>query len=89
VLEADNGNTIIKSYIYANGEILMQHNGNHTADKYFYLHDRLDSVCEVLDANGTVKNHYKYKLFGEIYIASIGVENAIHPMIRTTKKGEM
>jgi RHS repeat-associated protein len=68
-LDADRGNLILKSYIYANGEILMQYNGNHTADKYFYLHDRLCSVREVIDANGTVKNHYTYKPFGEILTA--------------------
>jgi hypothetical protein len=44
----------------------MQHNGNHTADKYFYLHDRLGSVREVIYANDTVKNHYTYKPFGEL-----------------------
>jgi hypothetical protein len=47
----------------------MQHNGNHTADKYFYLQDRLGSVREIIDANGTVKNYYTYKPFGEILTA--------------------
>jgi RHS repeat-associated protein len=53
----------------------MQHNGNHTADKYFYLHDRLGSVREVIDANGTVKNHYTYKPFGELLDSSETVSN--------------
>jgi uncharacterized glyoxalase superfamily protein PhnB len=40
--------------MYANGEILMQYNGNHKADKYFYLHDRLGSVWQVIDCDITV-----------------------------------
>ena len=31
---------IVKTYIYANSQIIAQHTGDHTADRYFYLHDR-------------------------------------------------
>jgi RHS repeat-associated protein len=54
-----------KTYMYANGEILMQHNGNHTADKYFYLHDRLGSVREIIDTDGAVVRNYTYGPFGQ------------------------
>ena len=33
--------TVKKTYIYANGQILAQHDGSHTTARYFYLHDRL------------------------------------------------
>jgi len=33
----DMGNNIMMIIcVYANGEVLMQYNGNHKADKYFY-----------------------------------------------------
>jgi RHS repeat-associated protein len=46
----------------------MQHNGNHTAEKYFYLHDRLGSVRQIIDPNGKVVNRYMYQPFGVIHI---------------------
>jgi RHS repeat-associated protein len=51
--------------MYANGEILMQHNGNHTADRYFYLHDRLGSVREIINTDGAVVRNYTYGPFGQ------------------------
>jgi RHS repeat-associated protein len=66
LLEIDPADSLIKkSYYYANGEILMQQNGNHTADKYFYLHDRLGSVREVINTSGSVVHHYTYGPFGQ------------------------
>lgn len=47
VLDADDNNAILKTYIHANNQIIMQHNGNHTGSKYFYLHDRLGSVRQM------------------------------------------
>jgi hypothetical protein len=35
------GGRIMKSYTYADSEILMQYDGSHLADKYFYLHERM------------------------------------------------
>ncbi len=56
-----------KSYIYANGEILVQHNGDDCmANRCFYLHDRLGSVREIIDYSGSVVNHYTYGPFGEM-----------------------
>jgi RHS repeat-associated protein len=65
VLDADRDNLIIKSYIYANGQVLAQQNGNHTANKYFYLHDRLGSVREVINTEGEVVRQYTYGPFGQ------------------------
>lgn len=53
----------------------MQHNGNHTADKLFYLHDRLSSVRLLIDTAGLVKNNYTYKPFGELLDSSQTVSN--------------
>jgi len=44
----------------------MQHNGNHTAEKYFYLHDRLGSVRQIIDQDGLVVNYYTFDAFGNI-----------------------
>ncbi len=55
---------IMKSYIYANAEILAQHDGDSAAARYFYLHDRLGSVREIIDYSGSVVNHYTYGPFG-------------------------
>jgi RHS repeat-associated protein len=54
-----------KTYIYANSQILAQHNGNHTAEKYFYLHDRLGSVRQVIDQNAWVVKYYTFDAFGK------------------------
>ena len=64
VLDADRDNLIFKSYVYANSQVLAQQNGNHTANRYFYLHDRLGSVREVIDQDGTMVNHYTYEPWG-------------------------
>lgn len=55
-------------YIYANDQIIAQHDGCYTDDRYFYLHDRLGSVRQLID-NGTigVVNRYTYDPFGELF----------------------
>ena len=68
-IDPDNNNSIEKTYIYANGEILAQHNGDHTAGRYFYLHDRLGSVRLIIDSSANVKNRYTYKPFGLVHSA--------------------
>ncbi len=60
--------SLTKTYIYSDsGQILCQRNGDQSATKYFYINDRLGSVRQVVDASGTVKNHYTYKSFGELF----------------------
>ena len=58
--------SLAKTYIWANGEVLAQHDGNYTANRYFYLHDRLDSVREVLNCWGEPVYHYTYGPFGQM-----------------------
>ena len=36
-----------------NSQIIAQHTGDHEADKYFYLHDRLGSVRQIIDTPAT------------------------------------
>ncbi len=43
---------IKKTYIYGNSQILAQHDGSYTAPRYFYLHDRLGSVRQIMKVNG-------------------------------------
>jgi RHS repeat-associated protein len=71
---------LAKTYIYANGEILAQHDGDYTADRYFYLHDRLGSVRQVISymTNGLVLNSYTYGPFGEM-IAAESAETIENP----------
>jgi RHS repeat-associated protein len=64
VLDANNNNAILKTYIHANGQVLAQHNGDVNASRYFYLHDRLGSVRMVIDEDGFVVNHYTYDPWG-------------------------
>jgi RHS repeat-associated protein len=64
-IEPASGN-IMKTYIYGNSEVLAQHDGDTSADRYFYLHDRLGSVRLVIDDSGAVKNTYTYEPFGEM-----------------------
>jgi RHS repeat-associated protein len=69
---------IMKTYVYANSQILMQHDGDHTADKYFYLHDRLGSVRLVVDESGTIQNSYTYNPFGKSFDSEFA-ENVTNP----------
>jgi RHS repeat-associated protein len=62
-IDADTG-SLKRTYIYANSEILCQHNGDYTAARYYYLHDRLGSVRMIIDSDGIVKNHYTYDPWG-------------------------
>jgi RHS repeat-associated protein len=73
LLELDYSGAVQKTYIHADGEILAQHDGGISAPRYFYLHDRLGSVRQVIDASTTpvVKNTYTYEPFGQV-IASSG-----------------
>jgi len=58
-----------KKYIYADRQILAQHDideGEEEDFKYFYLHDRLGSVRLVIDDDeGDVVKYYTYEPFGE------------------------
>lgn len=49
----------------ANGQILAQHDGGHTAKRYFYLHDRLGSVRQIVNSSGNVVRLYTYEPFGQ------------------------
>lgn len=42
----------------------MQHNGDHAAARYFYLHDRLSSVRQIINQSGSVVNSYTYDPYG-------------------------
>jgi RHS repeat-associated protein len=60
--------SIKKCYIYANAEILSEHDGGSTASQYYYLHDRLGSVRQVITSVNSVVSVAKtltYSPFGE------------------------
>jgi len=65
-LNVNDSGTVMKSYIYANSQILAQRNGDQTAAKYFYVNDRLGSVRQVIDMSGNVKRNYTYGPFGQV-----------------------
>ena len=66
LLELDTSNNIKKTYIYANSQIIAQHDGNDSDPRYFYLHDRLGSVRQVVNTDANIVNLYTYNPFGEI-----------------------
>jgi hypothetical protein len=65
-MELNNSGGIVKTYIYANSQIIAQHTGDHEADRYFYLHDRLGSVRQIIDTSGDVVHLYTYEPFGKV-----------------------
>jgi RHS repeat-associated protein len=69
---------ILKTYIYANSQIIAQHNGIYSTPRYFYLHDRLGSVRLIINTSGVVKNCYTYNPFGELFTAET-TENVLNP----------
>jgi RHS repeat-associated protein len=64
-LNPNDSMNIEKIYIYANSQIVAQHDGNSSDPRYFYLHDRLGSVREIINTSGSVVKFYTYQPFGE------------------------
>lgn len=68
LLEIDTSDDFIKkTHIYANGQITAQHDGNNNDPIYFYLHDRLGSVQQIINTSGGVANRYVFDPFGQTY----------------------
>ncbi len=79
LLEIDpSDDTVKKTYVYANAQILAQHLGKYNAPRYFYLHDRLGSIRMVIDTTADVNNHYTYDPFGKM-IATESTETTESP----------
>jgi hypothetical protein len=51
VSHLNNSVGIVKTYIDANSPIITHHNGHHTADRYFYLHERLGSIRQIIESS--------------------------------------
>jgi len=68
----DEDNTILKTYIYvyppgrANGQVLCQNDGDYSAPRYFYIHDRLGSVRQIINTSANVVKYYTYEPFGKV-----------------------
>jgi RHS repeat-associated protein len=60
----DANNPVAKTFIHANNQILCQHYGDYTADRYFYLSDRNNNVRELINDSGSVENCYYYTPWG-------------------------
>jgi len=69
--------SVKKGYIYANSQILAVYKGDwrNDADKYFYLHDRLGSVRQIINNRAEVKQFYTYNPFGETIDSDSGFDN--------------
>ena len=63
-IDPTSGN-IMKTYIYGNSEILAQHTGKYDQPRYFYLHDRLGSVRQIINQSGSVEKYYTFEPFGK------------------------
>ncbi|MBI9016436.1 MAG: RHS repeat-associated core domain-containing protein [Phycisphaerae bacterium] len=62
----DSTGNIVKSYVYANDLVIAQYDGPQAAAaKYYYIHDRIGSVRQVIDVNGSIKHLYNYGPFGK------------------------
>lgn len=61
----DDSQNVLKKYIYANSQIVAQHDVNDNNKLYFYLHDRLGSVRQLINTSGNVVRLYTYNPFGE------------------------
>jgi len=57
-------NEPIASFVHAKGQVIMQLDHTDSDQKYFYLHDRLGSVRQVIDKDANVKNCYTYDPWG-------------------------
>ena len=66
LLEINSSNgSLAKTYIYTNSGIVAQHDGDYTANRYFYLKDRLGNVRQIINTSGTAVKSYAYSPFGE------------------------
>ena len=66
LLELDSADmSVKKGYIYANSEILAEHDGGTLANEYYYMHDRLGSVRQVISSTGAVIKMFTFNPFGE------------------------
>ena len=79
---ADNPMDIEKKYIYAHGQVLAQHDiAPQQDDMYFYLHDRLGSVRQIIEYDDhaddvDVVKYYAYEPFGEVIDSAGSFDNA-------------
>jgi RHS repeat-associated protein len=75
LMELNTSGNILKTYIYGNSQILAQHDGSYTANRFFYLHDRLGSVRQIINTSANVVNYYTYNPFGEILESGESITN--------------
>jgi len=73
LMELDGDENIKKSYIYENSRIIAQRD---SANKYFYVNDRLGSVRQLINASGSVVRNYTYSPFGQILEEGGSFENS-------------
>ena len=59
-----NDMSLDKSYFHANGQTLMQ---QIDTDKYFYQHDRLGSVRQIINDSAAAVNSYTYDPWGNVF----------------------
>ena len=59
----DSNGSLTNSYFYADGQVLTQVDSN--GSYFFYIHDRLGSIRQLVDDSGSVVNSYAYNPFGE------------------------
>jgi len=78
VMDAGNNNSVERSYVYAGAQPIAFYEGDYTDPNYFYLHDRLGSVRQVIDSSGNVKNTHTYTPFGRL-LASESAESTENP----------
>jgi RHS repeat-associated protein len=54
------------TFIYAHGQLIARHLTRYTSPRFFYLHDRLGSVRQLMNISGQIVRSYTYSPFGEL-----------------------
>lgn len=67
--------SVDKSYFYANSQTLMQQVGE---NRYFYLHDRMGSTRQVINASAAVVNSYTYDPWGNAFATEMSESVSNH-----------
>jgi RHS repeat-associated protein len=73
VLETDESESKLASYVLGGAEMLSQTHGGATS---YYLHDGQGSVRNLMDGSGAVTDTYAYTAFGELYAQTGTTANA-------------
>ena len=76
-MELDSNFNVVKSYVYGNAQVIAMYDGAQetTTNKYFYMHDRLGSIRQMINRDGSVVVLYTFNPFGETIESDVTFDN--------------